>query len=63
VLGNSDLRTADHAAKLYLDGYAPTVVVSGKEGHQTKGKYSYFNFCVSQILEVQKWQVLTVKYN
>ncbi|KAK7114457.1 uncharacterized protein SCO4629-like [Littorina saxatilis] len=39
VLGNSDLRTADHAAKLYREGFAPLVVVSGKEGHGTKGKW------------------------
>ena len=38
VLGNSDLRTADYAAKLYLEGFAPKVAVSGKEGHGTKGE-------------------------
>lgn len=37
VLGNQDLRTADHAADLYLSGFAPLVVVSGKHGHGTAG--------------------------
>ncbi|XP_025115980.1 uncharacterized protein LOC112577191 isoform X2 [Pomacea canaliculata] len=39
VLGNQDLRTADHAADLYLSGFAPLVVVSGKHGHGTAGKW------------------------
>jgi hypothetical protein len=38
VLGNSDLRTADHAADLYKKGLAPLVVVTGNTGHGTKGK-------------------------
>ncbi|XP_076449477.1 uncharacterized protein SCO4629-like [Babylonia areolata] len=40
LLGNSDLRTADHAAKLYHEGLAPLLVVSGREGHGTKGRWN-----------------------
>jgi uncharacterized SAM-binding protein YcdF (DUF218 family) len=32
VLGNSDLRVADYAAQLYLDGWAPLIIFSGREG-------------------------------
>lgn len=39
IFGNSDLRTADYAAQLYHDGFAPVVAVSGKEGQGTKGKW------------------------
>lgn len=39
VLGNSDLRTADHAVTLFKEGFAPLVAVSGNEGRGTKGKW------------------------
>jgi uncharacterized SAM-binding protein YcdF (DUF218 family) len=32
VLGSYDLRIAAYAAKLFLDGYAPLIIFSGKEG-------------------------------
>jgi uncharacterized SAM-binding protein YcdF (DUF218 family) len=32
VLGSYDLRVAAYAAKLFLDGYAPLIIFSGKEG-------------------------------
>jgi len=32
VLGSYDLRVASYAAKLFLDGYAPLIIFSGKEG-------------------------------
>ena len=38
VLGNDDPRTAEYAADLFLEGWAPLVIVSGKDGSGTKGK-------------------------
>ena len=35
-LGNSDIRCAEHAAKLFLNGYAPLLIFSGKHGRLTK---------------------------
>ena len=35
MLGNQDLRTADHAAALYQRGVAPWVLFSGCRGHGT----------------------------
>src|SRR5665213_3513982 len=32
VLGSYDLRVAAYAAKLFLDGWAPLIIFSGKEG-------------------------------
>jgi len=37
ALGSHDLRVANRAADLYLDGYAPLLVVSGGLGNVTKG--------------------------
>ncbi|GFO07032.1 hypothetical protein PoB_003353700 [Plakobranchus ocellatus] len=37
VLGNDDPRSAEHAADLFLEGWAPLVVISGKEGSGTRG--------------------------
>ncbi|XP_069112939.1 uncharacterized protein SCO4629-like [Argopecten irradians] len=39
VLGNHDTRTAEYAAKLFLDGYADWLMFSGDEGVLTKGKW------------------------
>ncbi|KAK3760091.1 hypothetical protein RRG08_064761 [Elysia crispata] len=38
VLGNDDPRTAEYAADLFLEGWAPLVLVTGKDGSGTKGK-------------------------
>ncbi|CAL1541297.1 unnamed protein product, partial [Lymnaea stagnalis] len=38
VLGNDDPRSAEHAADMFLEGWAPLVVISGKEGTGTRGK-------------------------
>ncbi|XP_012942124.1 uncharacterized protein LOC106012769 isoform X2 [Aplysia californica] len=38
VLGNDDPRSAVHAAELFLEGWAPFVVITGKEGTGTRGK-------------------------
>jgi uncharacterized SAM-binding protein YcdF (DUF218 family) len=35
VLGSSDLRVATYAAQLYLDGWAPLLILSGGEGRST----------------------------
>lgn len=37
VLGSSDLRKAEYAAKLYHEGWAPLLIFSGGEGRTTKG--------------------------
>lgn len=39
VLCSNDVRVAEHAAKLYLAGYAPYIVFSGGEGELTKGLF------------------------
>jgi len=36
VLGSSDLRVATRAAELYLEGFAPTLIISGGFGNFTK---------------------------
>ncbi|XP_061196368.1 uncharacterized protein SCO4629-like [Saccostrea echinata] len=40
VLGNHDLRTAEHGASLWLQGVAPWILFSGKEGANTRGKWT-----------------------
>src|SRR4030095_11025430 len=37
ALGSHDLRVANRAAELYLQGYAPLVIMSGGLGNVTKG--------------------------
>ena len=37
ALGNHDLRVAERAAELFLEGYAPIVIMSGGLGNFTKG--------------------------
>ena len=37
VLGSHDLRVADRAAELYLEGWAPILLFSGGLGYLTKG--------------------------
>lgn len=39
VLGNHDLRTAQHGAELWLQEMAPWILFSGKEGANTIGKF------------------------
>ncbi|XP_033755920.1 uncharacterized protein SCO4629-like [Pecten maximus] len=39
VLGNHDTRTAEYAAKLFLDGYADWLMFSGDQGVLTTGKW------------------------
>ncbi|GFR69743.1 DUF218 domain [Elysia marginata] len=38
VLGNDDPRTAHYAADLFLEGWSPLVLITGKDGSGTKGK-------------------------
>ncbi|GAB3526784.1 YdcF family protein [Photobacterium alginatilyticum] len=40
VLCSNDIRVAEYAAKLYLDGYAPYIVFSGGVGELTSGMFS-----------------------
>lgn len=40
VLCSNDIRVAEHAARLYLDGYAPYIVFSGGVGELTSGMFS-----------------------
>ena len=37
VLGNHDLRTAQRGAELWLQGMAPWILFSGREGANTRG--------------------------
>ncbi|MCQ1059145.1 YdcF family protein [Photobacterium sp. DNB23_23_1] len=39
VLCSNDIRVAEHAARLFLDGFAPYIVFSGGEGELTRGMY------------------------
>ncbi|MBY5946317.1 YdcF family protein [Photobacterium rosenbergii] len=39
VLGSNDIRVAEYAAKLFLEGYAPFIVFSGGEGELTRGMF------------------------
>ncbi|KAL5022741.1 hypothetical protein ScPMuIL_001896 [Solemya velum] len=39
VLGNPDLRTAEHASRLWLEGYGDWLMFSGKVGSLTQGKW------------------------
>ncbi|NMC04531.1 MAG: YdcF family protein [Candidatus Lokiarchaeota archaeon] len=39
VLGSNDVRVAEHAARLYLEGWAPLLVMSGGLGNFTKGAW------------------------
>lgn len=41
VLGNDDPRSAEHAADMFLEGWADFVVISGKEGTGTRGQYTF----------------------
>ncbi|XP_022251146.1 uncharacterized protein LOC111087735 [Limulus polyphemus] len=38
LLGNNDIRTAEYASHLYLNGYGDWLVISGKAGNMTKGR-------------------------
>lgn len=38
VLGNDDPRTADYGAQLFIEGWSPLVLITGKDGSGTKGK-------------------------
>ena len=40
VLGSHDLRVADRAAELYLEGWAPLVIMSGGLGNLTKNMWT-----------------------
>ncbi len=39
ALGSNDPRVAEHAAQLFLDGYAPLLIFSGGVGKLTEGQY------------------------
>ncbi|MGF1734619.1 YdcF family protein [Photobacterium satsumensis] len=39
VLCSNDIRVAEYAARLFLEGYAPYMVFSGGEGELTRGMY------------------------
>jgi uncharacterized SAM-binding protein YcdF (DUF218 family) len=40
ALGSNDLRVADHAAELFLQGWAPWLVLSGNVGTFTRGRFA-----------------------
>jgi len=40
VLCSNDVRVAEHAARLFLDGYAPYIIFSGGVGELTNGMFS-----------------------
>lgn len=40
ALGSNDLRVAEHAAHLYLQGWAPRLMFSGNVGALTRGKFA-----------------------
>src|SRR5215210_4287450 len=40
ALGSNDLRVAEHAAELYLQGYAPLLMFSGNVGALTRGRFA-----------------------
>ena len=40
ALGSNDLRVAEHAAELYLQGWAPMLMFSGNVGALTRGKFA-----------------------
>jgi uncharacterized SAM-binding protein YcdF (DUF218 family) len=40
ALGSNDLRVAEHAADLYLQGYAPWLLVSGNAGALTRERFT-----------------------
>lgn len=40
ALGSNDLRVAEHAADLYLQGWAPRLMFSGNVGALTRGKFA-----------------------
>ncbi|XP_067145030.1 uncharacterized protein SCO4629-like [Centruroides vittatus] len=40
ALGNNDIRVAEHAAKLWLEGYGDWLMFSGEMGNLTKGKWT-----------------------
>ena len=42
VLGNNDLRVAEHGADLYLHGLASRIAFSGNVGKLTKGRFFDF---------------------
>ncbi|XP_076111498.1 uncharacterized protein SCO4629-like [Mytilus galloprovincialis] len=39
VFGNPDIRTIEYASKLWLDGFAKWLMITGNEGTLTKGKW------------------------
>ena len=39
AMGSHDLRVAEHAARLFLDGWAPTLICSGGLGRLTEGAW------------------------
>ena len=41
VLGNSDVRTAEYAARLWLEGWGEWLLFSGNVGRTTKGNVTY----------------------
>ena len=52
VLGNDDIRTAEHAAQLYIEGWATQIVISGQEGSGTRGRGSTIYIPESLSLEL-----------
>lgn len=44
VLGNDDPRCAEHAADLFLEGWADFVLISGKEGTGTRGRLTSWQY-------------------
>lgn len=46
VLGNNDIRVAQHAAQLWLDGYAQYIMFSGDLGNLTEGTWTSPEYAV-----------------
>lgn len=65
VLGNFDIRTAQHAARLFLDGYAPLMICTGNKSDSNRNLWGipeaevFFNEAVS--LGIPKDKILLEK--
>lgn len=61
VFGNPDIRTAEYASKLWLDGLAEWLMISGKEGTLTKGMvYLYKIWNVRLKISIYKQTILSL---
>ena len=54
MFGNPDIRTAEYASKLWLDGLAKWLMISGKEGTLTKGMiYLYIHYVTYDMSDIR----------